>query len=447
MKVTALKSALIVSLTLLMVLPAISQKGIEDGSKYGKGQDSINCIKNLSLYKEFYKHSNFGDAINPWREVFGNCPSSSEKMYVEGVSMYRKFIEQAQTPERKDELIDTLMLIYERRMEYFPSKNGSTLGRQGVDLLRFRTGNVNAMETAYGYLVQSVKAEGSKSRDLILLNVVSTSINLNKADRFDDGHTIEDYFMVTQIIDKNLSKSSRWKKAKASVDEMMLNSGLLTCEALDSYFGPQWEESKEDQKFLEKVIDFYTQTGCDRADMYIAASEQMYVIEPGPKSAHQLAVLFISRQDYPKASKYLKEAVQAEDVENDVKAEWYYELALVTRAQEVFCEAIIYAREAITLNNGHGKAYILLGDCYILSRENLGDAFQQKAAYWAATDKYRKAKSVDPSVADDASKKLKDYSGLFPKKSDVFFNDLSDGSSYKVGGCINEMTTVRSIAD
>ncbi len=446
MKVTALKSTIIVSLTLLTILPVFSQKGVETGTKYGKGKDSINCIKNLSLYKEFYKHGNFGDAINPWRSVFGECPSSSQKMYLEGVAMYRKFIEEAQTPERKDELVDTLMLIYERRMEYFPSKNGSTLGRQGVDLLRYSSG-VDDMETAYGYLKGSVEAEGTKSRDKILLNVVSTSINLNKADRFDDGHTIEDYFMVTQIIDKNLNKSSRWKKAKANVDEMMLNSGLLTCEALDSYFGPLWEAGQEDQIFLKKIISFYTQTGCDRADMYIAASEQIYVIEPGPKSAHQLAVLFISRQDYPKASLYLKEAVQGNDVENDTKAEWYYELALVTRAQESFCEAIKYARKAIALNNSHGKAYILLGDCYILSRDNLGDAFQQKTAYWAATDKYRKAKSVDPSVADEANKKLKDYSTFFPKKSDVFFNDMSDGSSHPVGGCINEITTVRSVPD
>ena len=447
MKAQALKPILVASLTLLMVLPAISQKGIEDGSKYGKGQDSINCIKNLSLYKEFFKHNNYKDAIGPWRKVFSECPASSEKMYVEGVSMYRKFIEQAQTPERRSDLIDTLMLIYERRMEYYPDNNGSTLGRQGIDLLRYRQGDVEAMGTGYTYLKESIELEQTKSRDAVLLNFVSTSINLNRADKFDDGQVIEDYFMVTGIIDKNLSKSSRWKKAKGDVDEMMLSSGLLTCDALNSYFEPQWEAGKEDKAFLEKVLNFYTQTGCDRADLYVAASEQMYAIVPGPESAHQLAVLFMIRQDYGKAAGYLKEAVQGADIANDTKADWYYELALVTRAEENFCEAITHAREAIALNNNMGKAYILLGDCYILSRENLGDDFQQKAAYWAATDKYRTAKSVDPTVADEAGKKLEDYSSLFPKKSDVFFNDLSDGSTYRVGGCINEMTTVRSVPD
>ncbi len=127
MKTKALKSIFLAALSLLFVLPAISQKGIEDGSKYGKGSDSINCIKNLSLYKEFFKHNNYKDAIGPWRVVFGECPASSEKMYVEGVSMYRNFIESAPTPERREELVDTMMLIYDRRMKYFGPRMGAFL--------------------------------------------------------------------------------------------------------------------------------------------------------------------------------------------------------------------------------------------------------------------------------------------------------------------------------
>ena len=80
MKTKALKSIVLAAISLLFVLPAISQKGIEDGSKYGKGKDSINCIKNLSLYKEFFKHNNYRDAIDPWRNVFSECPASSERI-------------------------------------------------------------------------------------------------------------------------------------------------------------------------------------------------------------------------------------------------------------------------------------------------------------------------------------------------------------------------------
>ncbi len=365
-------------------------------------------------------------------------------MYVEGVTMYKKFIESSPSPQRTEEMADTLMLIYDRRIEYYPARKGSILGRKGIDLLRYRRTDIDAVEQAYGILKKSIEIEASKSRDAVLVTYMNAGITLNKADKVDDNQVIEDYFLVTTIIDKLLAKSSRWGKAKKNVDDLMLNSGLLTCDALNSYFEPQFEANKEDQVFLEKLISFYTQTGCDRTDLYVAASEQMYVIEPGPKSAHQLARLFMIRSDYPKATIYLKEAVQGTEIDSETKAEWYFELAIVTRALENYCEAIKYGREAVALKSNYGQAYLLIGDCYIFSRDRLGDDFQQRTAYWAAADKYAKAKAVDPSVSAEATKKLNDYSGQYPNHEEVFFRDMKNGDSYEVKGCINEYTTVRS---
>jgi tetratricopeptide (TPR) repeat protein len=447
MKTKALKIIMLTIMSLLFVLPAISQTGMEDGSKYGKGQDSINCIKNLSLYREFFKHSNYKDAIGPWRIVFGACPLASERMYVEGITMYRKFIEPSSGP-RKEELIDTLLLIYDRRMEYFGGK-GNVLGRKGIDLLRYRRinadgVNVDAVNEAYGYLKESINLQKNKSRDAVLITFISASITLNQKGRIDDNQAIEDYFMATEIIDPLLDKSSRWPRAKATIDDNMIKSGLLTCDALNSYFEPQFEASKDDTDFLENLIRFYDASGCDRADLYVAASEQMYKIDPGPKSAHQLAILFIAKADYNKAAYYLKMAVLGEEIDNDTRAEWYYELAIVSSANKDYCDAISYAREAIARKSNYGKAYITLGDAIIASRNNLGEDFDQRAAFWVAADKYSKAKSVDPSVAADASKKLNDYSNQYPNHEEVFFRDMKDGDSYQVKGCINEYTTVRS---
>ncbi|MEA3460412.1 MAG: hypothetical protein U9R49_00945, partial [Bacteroidota bacterium] len=363
MKTLALKTILLTALSLLFALPAFSQKGIEDGSKYGKGQDSINCIKNLSLYREFFKHSNYKDAIQPWRSVFGECPAASERMYVEGITMYRKFIESSSNQQRKDQLVDTLLLIYDRRMEYFGSKGkGNILGRKGIDLLRYRRldpdGSVNAdaVNEAYGLLKQSIELQKNKSRDAVIVTFVSASITLNQKNRIDDNQTIEDYFMVTEIVDGLLNKSSRWPRAKGQIDDNMIKSGILSCDALNGYYKPQFEANKEDKEFLQKVIKFYTASGCDRADLYVQASEQMYRIDPGPESAHQLGILLISKNDYTKAAYYLSMAVLGEDTPDATRAEWYYELTVVSLANKDYCEAIQYAREAIVRNSRYGKA-------------------------------------------------------------------------------------------
>lgn len=452
MKTLAPKTILLTAMSFLLVLPAFSQKGIEDGSKYGKGQDSINCIKNLSLYREFFKHNNYKDAIEPWRLVFGECPASSERMYVEGITMYRKFIESSSTPQRREELVDTLLLIYDRRIEYYGGggKEGNILGRKGIDQLRYRrlnpdkSVNIPAVTDGYNNLKRSIELQQNKTRDAVMITFISASITLNQAGRIDDNQVIEDYFMATEIIDKLLDKSSRWKKAKDKIDENMIKSGILTCDALNRYFGPQFEANKEDKAFLENVIRFYSASGCDRADLYVDATEQLYRIDPGPESAHQLAILFIAKSDFRKADQYLRMAVIGEDIDDETRAEWYYELTIVCLANKDYCDAIQFAREAIARKSNYGKAYLVLGDAIIHSRSNLGDDFEQRTAFWVAADKYSKAKAVDSSVTAEANKRLNDYASQYPNHEEIFFRDLKDGDSYQVRGCINEYTIVRS---
>jgi len=443
MKTKALKTIFLATISLLFALPAFTQKGIEDGSKYGKGQDSINCIKNLSLYREFFKHSNYKDAITPWRAVFGSCPASSERMYVEGITMYRSFIEAESNPAKKEQLIDTMLLIYDRRLEYFGGE-GNVLGRKGIDLLRYRNQDIEAVDEAYGYLKRSIELQKNKIRDAEVVTFINASVTLNQKGKIDDNQSIEDYFMVTEIVDGLLNKSSRWPKAKNSIDDLMLGSGLLTCDALDRYFVPKFEANKSDKEFLESVIKFYSAAQCDRANVYVNASEQMYKIDPGPQSAHQLAVLFIAKGDFQKAASYLQMAVIGENINDETRATWHYELAVVSIANKDYCDAITWAKEAIARKSDFGKAYIALGDAIVYSRDNLGDDFDQRAAFWVAADMYTKAKSVDPSVTADANKKLNDYKNQYPNHEEVFFRDMKDGDSYQVKGCIYEYTTVRS---
>jgi lipopolysaccharide biosynthesis regulator YciM len=170
----------------------------------------------------------------------------------------------------------------------------------------------------------------------------------------------------------------------------------------------------------------------------------MYKIDPGPQSAHQLAILFIAKSDYQKAAQYLQMAVIGENVNDETRAEWYYELTVVSAANKDYCEAIVWASEAISRKSNYGKAYIAWGDAIVYSRTNLGGDFEQRAAFWVAADKYAKAKSVDPSVTADANKRLNDYASQYPNHEEVFFRDMKDGDSYQVKGCINEYTTVRS---
>jgi tetratricopeptide (TPR) repeat protein len=428
-------------LIFLFAAPGISQ---ESGLKiYGTKGDSVNCGVYLSGYREFFKIKLYDLAREPWTKAFDNCPASSERMYLDGVTLYRSYIEEEPDGLAREGMIDTLMLIYDRRMENFGDE-GNVLGRKGNDLLTYRGEDIEEVEKAYIMLKKSIEIEGSKSQESVMLLYMSAGIALNKEGKLDDNQVIEDYIMLSGMLEQLQKSSSRWERTIAKMDEIVFREGILSCESLNRFYETQFEQNKNDRNYLEKLVALYTVSGCNRSDIYVAASENLYRINPGPELAHELGILFITRNDFEKASAYLGEALQGENIAPETRSEWYYELALVSLALEENCEAIAYAREAIGLRNDFSAAIILLGDAFIASRSNLGDEFQQRTAYWAAADQYREAARVDPSVEEETRQKLDESSGRYPDSEETFFRDLKEGSPYQVGGCINVNTTVRT---
>jgi hypothetical protein len=441
MKIISNKPYILTAIMFLIAATAFSLEG--NRTETSLTADSAECGKNLSAYRSFFKLDLYKDAYTTWIEAFNNCPASSEMMYLDGVTMYRSFIEEAPSGPVREGRIDTLMLIYDRRMENFGGE-GNVLGRKGKDLLTYRGSDIDQVQEAYEMLKKSLELEGKKSQESVMLLFMSAGMNLKNAGRIDDSQVIEGYFMVAGILDQLEGSSSRWAKTRTRIDEMMLKEDILTCDALNRYFKPQVDEGKNDKVFLERVMTIYSKTGCYLSDIYEEASENLYIIDPGPQSAHNLAMLYISKSDYLEAAKYLKMAVLGDNLDNETRAQWFYELAIVSNANKEFCEAIYYAREAIRNKSDFGKAYLTLGDAIISSRGNLGDDLSQRAAFWVAADKYGKAASVDRSLEMEVKQKLIDIAIQYPNKEDVFFLDLKDGDIYHVGGCINEDTTVKS---
>jgi len=441
MKGKTLKPVILTVLIFLITLPAFSQRSkVKVHSING---DSVNCGVAISAYRTFTELKLYDDAYPTWMKVFNQCPAFSELVYLDGVNMYRSFIEAAPEGPVKEGLIDTLMLIYDRRLENFGGE-GNVLGRKGRDLLTYRGKDIEEVQNANNMFRRSIELRGKETQDAVMLLCISTGISLTKNGLIDTSKVLEDYIRINDILVHLEKKGTRWERTRATVDEMMLKEDILNCGALNTYYEPQFEQNKKDLTFLETVIFSYDASGCDRSNIYTAALENLYQIEPGPESAHKMAIQFITMNDLEKAASYLKEAIQGENIDSETMALWYYELAVVSNANKDFCEAIDYAREAIRLKNEYGKAYILLGDAFIAYRDSLGDDFQQRTAFWVAADKYKKAASVDPSLTEDTNQKISEFAGQYPNNEDIFFLDLKDGDPYLVEGCINENTTVRS---
>ena len=101
------------------------------------------------------------------------------------------------------------------------------------------------------------------------------------------------------------------------------------------------------------------------------------------------------------------------------------------------------AREAAKLRPNYGRPYMLIGDLYATSAGKCGDSWNQRLAIIAAIDKYNYAKSIDPTVAEEAGKKVSKYRSSLPDSNDGFMRGVKAGDTQKVGCWIGESVKVR----
>ena len=69
-----IKGFLSVALFLATVMSANAQKGVDNGTQFGSGEDSIRCLTNISLFIPYAKVNNFQDAYPYWKIAYDECP-------------------------------------------------------------------------------------------------------------------------------------------------------------------------------------------------------------------------------------------------------------------------------------------------------------------------------------------------------------------------------------
>ncbi len=444
------KKIILIAGVLLSVMMTNEILAQENTGKYGS--DSITCIQNNSLYYEFYKqwkksgyqNESWNDALPSWRWVFLNCPRSTINIYLHGEKLVKHMIKITSDKAIKEKYIDTLMRVYDQRVQYF-GKEGYVLGKKGVDLYKLRP---SAYEQSYSILKKSIDMQGNKSQGPNLIYYFRSAEKMVKAEKAEKATLLDIYDQSSKIIDYNIAnakdekKKKSWLNIKGNLDLSI--QPYASCEDLVNMFTPKFEKSPNDVELLKNIIKKLDKRNCTKYPLYKMAVENLHKIEPTANSAELLGKMYIKEENYKKASEYLKQAITLSEDDND-KADIHYLLANVYFQLKQYSTARSQCYSSIKLRPNDGKPYILIGDMYVATAKSCGDNDLTKTvAYWVAVDKYKKAKSVDSSVAESVNSKIKIYSQYFPATETIFFYDLKKGDPYKVECWINETTTVRT---
>ena len=412
--------------------------GFESNAQSKFGTDSVACIENLSLFREYFKQKSYADALNPWRWTFNNCPKSSGNIYKNGPKIIKARMKM--DPENNSAYIDTLMMIFNQRIQYF-GKEGYVLGLKGYELIGV---DKDRSEEGLDYLKQSLNLEGNNASVQAVYGYMKAMVNLEEAGSKTKVDVLEAYAIVSEIIDFNIVNKSKatnnFMKYSEKVEDLF--TPYANCEDLIAMFSIKFDPATEDVSFLKRATKLLADKDCSAHQLFFDASSRLYELEPSASSADKMAKMSIVKGKSTTAIKFANKAIELEE-DASQKAIYYLGLADAYRHKGSYALARNAVNSALELRSGWGQAYMNLGNIYIAGAKTCGDNFEKSTVYWVAVDAFRKGLS-DEDTKYKASKSINTYSKYFPTKETCFFKGVEAGKSHTVGCWINKTTTART---
>jgi len=410
------------------------------------------CLVNISLFNESAKNKQFADAYTPWLAAYKDCPNANRAIYTRGREILQWKLAQSKDEATYSATFNLLMEMYDNRIKYYGNDQRTPtawiLGVKALDYITFSKGDT-LNNSAYAWLEQSIDGMGENAELEVLRKFVVLSTTKYKNDKTHAEKYIADYLKSNDVLEQKSKNPDTLKtkvsnQMKQSLDFVFAQSGAANCKTLDGIYQDKLASNLSNLEYLNNVMNFYKRVRCTESEVYFSASVAAHKIQPTMESANGCAEMSYKKNDFLKAISFYDEATKLA-VSNFDKADFQYKIAQIYfKELNNFQKAREFSRNSIEFNPKNGSAYILIGIMYAKTKGIYDDAVLAKTVFWAAVDKFVKAKQVDPSSAADADKLIRTYSSYFPTKDEIFFQPtLQAGKSFFVGGWIGESTICR----
>lgn len=410
-------------------------------------------IQAYSIFYENYKSESYEMARQFGRWIWKGMPESIqgysrfdlERNLDRLVTVYSGLAENEQDPSLREAYVDTALLITERAMEKFSDDPDIVYDWHIIRGRLFQTHSGiidNASELAaedYLKAFEMQPKEFAKQGGGYYIRVLVRELaNAGKKDK------------ALAVMDKaEPYVSSEVNNAFDDTRRDLFDSPQERITFLES----QLKEDPEDEKILTQLRDLYREE--EIMDKAREVSQKLYELNPNYENTRAVAEAAISNAKYDMAIKYLKEAMD-KATEEEQKADIALKISNAYLNKEELQSARQFARQAIEYDSDWGEPYIQIADIYARAvsqcTSNRKMEEKDKAVYWLVLDYLDKAKQVDPSTANEVSRKYSSYEPVTPTTEEKFFwsPPLEDGDKIQIDASlmecydwVNETTTVR----
>ena len=402
-----------------------------------------------SYLKEETANRNFNSAARYLQLLLEKCPSASETIYVNGVKLYKDKINRAETLAEKKMFVDSLLFLYDVRIENFGNhpKRGRVylLERKAREYLTYKGDDREGVAEAFETAIAAQAQVGAVNPEVVAIYFKNLCDDYQN-DIVDAMTIVNTYDAYAQYFDNIAPEQQEFKD---QFEQCFGLSGAASCENLEAIFSKKVADNPEDAKLIEQAFKLMSRANCS-SDFFFSVGEKHYANKPSSDVAMLLAQGFQNVKNFDKANQYLREALAVETVAEE-REKLYVRIGILDMSMNNFATAVEAFREAQAINPENAHAPFFLAQCYVNGAKGCS-GLQKDAIYWVAYDLVQKALPLlevsDPERVEAAKQLAAAYRAAFPTSEECFFNEVADGSSFTVncGFAQGVSTTVRSRA-
>lgn len=397
----------------------------------------------FALFQDAYQNKHYSQARAPLKWLLQNTPKLNVAIYVRGVEVYERLADHETDPARKNQLVDSVLLLYDMRMTQC-GESATVTNRKALAAFKYLVKGPEPQKVL-ALMDKAFELNGVEIFNATLLPYMQTVVVCQSAQKnLSEEDILGRYDRISEIIAAKVKQSAKdslqiekLEKIQSDIDQWLLKVVKVDCEFVHQYLAPRFKAAPDDLTMAKRILAYLLKNKCTEDQLWVEAAEVIYKNENDFGLAKNIAIQYALQKNNNMAEHYLEEALRTAPAAKDsaevylIKGEWSTHLGNRSAAQAWY-------RRAITLNPVSPDGYEKLGDLYYNSFEECAQhkvMADDRAVYLIAFDYYQKAGNRH---------KMEIAQKSFPSTEEIFLINYSKGQKVRVGCYINEVTSVRT---
>lgn len=411
----------------------------EDGTMRAKAEES------KVLYEDAIKLGTpdaLKSAVAPFRWMLKNVPNHHISLYIQGTDLYDKLASQEKAKPRKAAFVDTLMMIYDQRVQTCGDEK-NVANRKALSFLKHMA-NEKPAETLQ-LMDKAIDLNKEEFMDGMLMPYMQVvRLNFKNLKNLTEEQVLQKYDRIMEITDAKIKKdpknAEKLQKIKSDIDDLLIQTVTVNCDFVRKNLAPKFKQNPQDLNMARKIFTFMLKDKCTDDPLWLEAAETVHKLDTTKNCglAKNLGIIYISKKDYEKAEQFLKEAQSICTEGQDKGDVLMYRGAIEAERGNRSAARDLFRQAAAASSELQKQAYEKIGDLYLGSFDTckkLKSKVEDRLVFLIAYDYYQRAGD---------SKKMGIAKDNFPSKEEIFTEGMTAGTSMQVNCWINESTTLRT---